>query len=136
VIVTNVRAVEPTHSIVHQTGTALLHWWVPPPCASMNCMPEVEGFDPQPVTAAVPPRPLEVKPGNGRWRLGVQLDYVTGSCAELSSPNRTSPASIVIYFHEPNGPREHETVRFGRYRLHLAHGAHASGRQGCSKRPY
>src|SRR4029077_14243196 len=82
VIVTNVRAVEPPHSFVHQTGTSLLHWHVPQQVCSSNfeCMPVVEGFNSQPMTSTALPRPLEVKPGNGEWRLGVQLDYRTGTC--------------------------------------------------------
>ncbi len=44
------------------------------------------------------PRPLEAKPGNGEWRLGVQLDYRT-----------------------PNGSTRHETVRLSRFQLHLPH---------------
>ena len=31
VVVTDVQALEPPHSFVQQTGTALLHWQVPPP---------------------------------------------------------------------------------------------------------
>ncbi len=121
VIVTNVRAVEPRHSFVHQTGTALLHWHVPPPCPprTNDCyMSQVEGFDSQPVTATGPPRPLEVESGNGEWRLGVQLDFVTGTCAELTSPSAKSPSHLLVTFHVPNGPIERETVRLGRYRLY------------------
>jgi len=121
-IVTNVRAVEPPHSFVHQTGTALLHWYVPPPCKSRNaCMPAAEGFNSQPITSTAPPRPLEVKPGNGEWRLGVQLDYRTGTCAELSAANRQSASRLLITFHAPNGPTQHESVPLGIYRLHLPH---------------
>jgi hypothetical protein len=125
VIVTNVQAVEPPHSFVHQTGTALLHWQVPPPCRANSCMPEVEGFRPQPVTATGPPRPLEVKPGNGEWRLGVQLDFVTGTCAELTSPTAKSPSRLLVTFHVPNGPTERETVPLGQYKLYRqrAHGS-------------
>jgi hypothetical protein len=126
VIVTNVQAVEPPHSFVHQTGTALLHWYVPPPCRSgHSCLPAAEGFTPQPVTAVGPPRPLEVKPGNGEWRLGVQLNFVTGTCAELTSPTAKSPSHLLITFHVPHGPTERETVRLGRYRLYRQR-AHAS----------
>ena len=123
VIVTNVRAVEPPHSFVHQTGTALLHWHVPRPLCNSNieCMPVVEGFDMQPITTPAPPRPLEVKPGNGEWRLGVQLDYRTGTCAELSAANRQSPSRLLITFHTPNGPTQHEVVRLRRYQLYLPH---------------
>ena len=121
-IVTNVRAVEPPHSFVHQTGTALLHWYVPPPCKSRNaCMPAAEGFNSQPITSTAPPRPLEVKPGNGEWRLGGQLDYRTGTCAELSAANRQSASRLLITFHAPNGPTQHESVPLGIYRLHLPH---------------
>jgi hypothetical protein len=81
-------------------------------------MPEVEGFGAQPVTATGSPRPLEVKPGNGEWRFGVQLDFVTGTCAELTSPTAKSPSHLLITFHVPNGPTEHETVRLGKYRLY------------------
>lgn len=117
VIVTNVQAVEPPHSFVHQTETALLNWQVPP-CPTTSCMPEFEGFTPQPVTATKPPRPLEVKPGSREWLLGVQLDFVTGTCAELTSPTAKSPSRLRITFHVPNGPTEHETVRLGMYRLY------------------
>jgi hypothetical protein len=125
VIVTDVQAVEPPHSFVHQTGTALLHWFVPPSCLANSCMPEAEGFTPQPVTATALPRPLEVKPGNGEWRLGAQLDFVTGTCAELTSPTAKSPSRLLITFHVSNGPTEHETVPLGKYRLYRqrAHGS-------------
>ena len=125
VVVTNVQAVEPPHSFVHQTGTALLHWHVPPPCPTNECMPEAEGFGAQPVTATGPPQPLEVKPGHGEWRLGVQLDFITGTCAELTSPAATSPSHLLITFHVPNGPTERETVPLGKYRLYRQR-AHAS----------
>jgi hypothetical protein len=128
VIVTNVHAIEPPHSFVHQTGTALLHWHVPPPCPphTNDCFfTQVQGFDSQPVTATAPPRPLEVKPGNGEWRLGVQLDFVTGTCAELTSPTAKSPSHLLVSFHVPNGPTERETVPLGKYRLYRqrAHGS-------------
>jgi hypothetical protein len=125
VIVTNVQAIEPPHSFVHQTGTALLHWQVPPSCPTNFCMPQAEGFTPQPVTATGPPRPLAVKTGNGEWRLGVQLDFVTGTCAELNSPTTTSPSGLLVTFHVPNGPTERETVPLGKYRLYRQR-AHAS----------
>ena len=119
VIVTDVQAVEPPHSFVHQTGTALLHWHVPPPCpAHANDCVQPQGFDSQPVTASGPPRPLEVEPGSGEWRLGVQLDFVTGTCAELTWATATSPSRFLITFHVPNGPTERETVPLGRYRLY------------------
>jgi hypothetical protein len=118
VIVTNVQAVQPPHSFVHQTGTALLHWHVPPPCPANECMPEAEGFGAKPMTATGPPRPLEVKPGNGEWRLGVQLDFLTGTCTELTSPTAKSPFQLLITFHVPNGPTQRQAVRLGRYRLY------------------
>jgi hypothetical protein len=91
-------------------------------CSSnFECMPVVEGFNSQPMTSTALPRPLEVKPGNGEWRLGVQLDYRTGTCAELSAANRQSPSRLLITFHTPNGPTQHETVRLRRYQLHLPH---------------
>jgi hypothetical protein len=124
VIVTDVRVLEPPHSFIHQTGTALLHWRVAQPDCSSNlgCMPTAGGFNPQPLTATAPPRPLEVKPGNGKWTLGVQFDFRVGSCGELTSPNRQSPADLVVFFHEPNGPPEHQAVRLGAYKFHLARG--------------
>lgn len=125
VIVTNVRAVEPRHSFVHQTGTALLHWQVPPPCPANSCMPQAEGFTPQPVTATGRPRPLEVKPGNTEWRLGVQLNFVTGTCTELTSPTAKSPSRLLITFHVPNGPTQRESVPLGKHRLYRQR-AHAS----------
>lgn len=70
------------------------------------------------MTASGPPRPLEVEPGSREWRLGVQLDFVTGTCAELTWPTATSPSRFLITFHVPNGPTERETVPLGRYRLY------------------
>jgi hypothetical protein len=55
-------------------------------------------------------RPLEVKPGNVEWRLGVQLDFVTGTCAELSSAQAKSPSHLLVTFHVPNGLTEREIV--------------------------
>jgi hypothetical protein len=113
VIVTDARLVEPRRSVIRQTGTSLLHWYVPPPRpCSFDCV-SAEGFTFQPVTATAPPRPLVVKPGRGEWQLGVQIDYRIGSCAVLSSPRSPSPSRMVVSFHVPRGPAEHETISLG-----------------------
>lgn len=125
IIVTHARVVEPPHSFIHQTGTSLLHWHVPPPCPphTNDCFfTQVQGFSFQPVTATGPPRPVEVKPGRGEWQLGVQIDYRIGGCAVLSAPVAPSPSRMVVSFHVPGGPPEHESVPLNSYnpRLHLA----------------
>jgi hypothetical protein len=112
VIVTGVHVVEPPQSFLHQTGTALLHWSTAT-CSSPGCA-TVQGFTFQPVTSTTV-RPLEVKSG-AKSPLGLQLDYRTGSCAVLSSAKEQSPSHMVVHYHVPNGPPQHQLIPLGRYK--------------------
>jgi hypothetical protein len=118
--------VEPSHTFLHQTGTALVHWSTAT-CNVPGCA-VAQGFLFQPVNATTP-RPIEVKAGG---QLGVQLDYRTGACAALSSAKEQSPSRMVVHYHVPNGPAQHEVIPLGAYKPLLLQQTRAPGLQAAA----
>lgn len=92
VTITDVRAVEPLGTLVHQIGVRLVAW-NPPPCTGAHSCPAYVFLRP-PYTAG-PTTPLTVEPGRGA---GVQLNFRLGGCAAVPFAVDANPRAIDIVY--------------------------------------
>lgn len=96
-VVTGARVVEPRGTLVHQIGTRF-HRWNPPACPPGAFCPAY-GFPLQ--SRAVHPRPFAVARGK---KVGVELDFRLGSCAEIPSANPAPISLLRVTYRTPHGP--------------------------------
>ena len=124
VTVLDVRTLEPPRSLVQQVGTRLVPW-NPPPCKGRCPFLTffLSSYD------AVKPDPVEVGPNGG---LGVQLNYVVGSCSGLPFGAAESADAIDIHYRVGNGPVRRQSLPLGSARLRPRPPAPAD----CSRRPH
>ena len=111
-VVTNVRVLEPRRTLIQQIGTRF-HRWDPPTCPPGASCPAY-GFGMRP--HAYRPRPFTVAPGTD---VGVELDFLLGSCAEIAGANPAPLSHVRVTFRRPDGTSKRGIFRLRNSSLHL-----------------
>jgi len=110
--ITSARVVEPRRTLIHQIGTQF-HVWNPPKCPPGAFCPAY-GF---PLRSHVAhPTPFVL--GRGK-RLGLELDFRLGSCAQVRSSSSAPISLLRVKFRAGDGARRERILWLRGGELHL-----------------
>lgn len=97
-VITGARVLVPPHTLMHQIGTRF-HPWKPRTCPSRaSCPGQSFPIDTHPYR--MEPKPFTVRPGRD---VGIELDFVLGSCAEIRGANPAPLTRLRVTFRRPDG---------------------------------
>jgi hypothetical protein len=113
VVITRAKVVEPTRTLIHQTGSRFHGWRIATCPAGARC--PAPAF---PIGSGVAhhPHPFMIEPGGN---VGVELDFRLGSCADVPDANAAPISRLRVSYRTSDGPPRQRDFTLGYDSLRL-----------------